>query len=266
MATVTGLTAERMLVMESETVVDGEVQGDNLILITRAGTEIDAGNVRGPVGPQGPAVAAGIITATISATPDQGFVFLNGTIITDGQTLYPNLWAKIPSAWKSGANILLPDARGKMLVGADATLMLGALAGSAALTIAAANLPPHIHAVDHDHPNTTVSVTDPGHTHGQAGHYHAVYQDSSGAGIEYIYLFNGGSPGANALVLHGTGGEAIVPVTNSAAPTIYAAYTGITAAVNLPNFVGNSGNGGFTNTPVVIPTPPSLVVNWQIKT
>jgi hypothetical protein len=55
MAKVTGFTADRMLVIENETVVDGEVQGDNLILLTREGTPIDAGNVRGPVGPTGPA-------------------------------------------------------------------------------------------------------------------------------------------------------------------------------------------------------------------
>jgi len=55
MAEVTGFTAERMRTIENETVVDGEVRGDNLILLTRAGVEIDAGNVRGPVGPQGPA-------------------------------------------------------------------------------------------------------------------------------------------------------------------------------------------------------------------
>jgi hypothetical protein len=51
MATVTGFTAERMLAIENSTVVDGEIQGDNLVLLTRAGTPIDAGNVRGPVGP-----------------------------------------------------------------------------------------------------------------------------------------------------------------------------------------------------------------------
>lgn len=57
MATVTGFTAARMLVIENETVVDGEVQGDNLILMTREGTPIDAGNVRGPQGPKGDAGA-----------------------------------------------------------------------------------------------------------------------------------------------------------------------------------------------------------------
>ena len=54
MATVTGYTAERMKEIEDTTVVDGEVSGDDLILLTRAGTPINAGNVRGPQGIPGP--------------------------------------------------------------------------------------------------------------------------------------------------------------------------------------------------------------------
>lgn len=50
MATVTGFTADRMLAIENGTVVDGSVVGDNLILTTKGGTNIDAGNVRGPAG------------------------------------------------------------------------------------------------------------------------------------------------------------------------------------------------------------------------
>jgi hypothetical protein len=53
MATVTGFTAEKMLEIENETVNDGEIVGDNLILTTRDGTPIDAGNVRGPKGDKG---------------------------------------------------------------------------------------------------------------------------------------------------------------------------------------------------------------------
>jgi hypothetical protein len=59
MATVTGFTAERMLVIENETVIDGEVQGDNLILQQRGGAQIDAGNVRGPKGDKGDTGPAG---------------------------------------------------------------------------------------------------------------------------------------------------------------------------------------------------------------
>ncbi|MET0786629.1 MAG: tail fiber domain-containing protein [Paenisporosarcina sp.] len=69
MATVTGFTAERMLEIENTTVVDGEIQGDNLILLTREGTPIDAGNVRGPVGPVGPPITDG----------DKGDITVSGT-------------------------------------------------------------------------------------------------------------------------------------------------------------------------------------------
>lgn len=54
MATVTGLTAARMLLIEAMSVVGGFVQGDNLILTQFDGTEINAGSVRGPMGPEGP--------------------------------------------------------------------------------------------------------------------------------------------------------------------------------------------------------------------
>jgi len=54
MATVQSYTSARMKQIEDESVVDGEIQGDNLILTTRAGTPIDAGNVRGATGLTGP--------------------------------------------------------------------------------------------------------------------------------------------------------------------------------------------------------------------
>lgn len=53
MGTATGLTAARMLEIEASSVVDGDVVGDNLVLATRGGVQIPAGNVRGPQGVQG---------------------------------------------------------------------------------------------------------------------------------------------------------------------------------------------------------------------
>lgn len=55
MATVTGYTAARMAAIENASVIDGDVVGDNLILTRYDTTTINAGSVRGPVGPQGPA-------------------------------------------------------------------------------------------------------------------------------------------------------------------------------------------------------------------
>lgn len=65
MATITGLTAERMKQIEAACVVDGEIQGDNLVLTRHDGTPIQAGNVRGPQGIQG-------IPGSISVSPAGG--------------------------------------------------------------------------------------------------------------------------------------------------------------------------------------------------
>jgi Concanavalin A-like lectin/glucanases superfamily len=64
MATVTGLTAERMLEIEAASVVDGDVVGNDLFLSKHDGSLINAGNVRGPSGPVGPmGQALSVITA-----------------------------------------------------------------------------------------------------------------------------------------------------------------------------------------------------------
>ena len=62
MATVTGLTAERMEEIEAASIVDGNVVGGDLILTRQDGTDINAGSVEGPagsVGPTGPGVPNG---------------------------------------------------------------------------------------------------------------------------------------------------------------------------------------------------------------
>lgn len=59
MATVTGLTKERMLEIEAASVVDGDVVVNDLILTKHDGSTINAGNVRGPVGANGAVGAQG---------------------------------------------------------------------------------------------------------------------------------------------------------------------------------------------------------------
>jgi len=53
MATVTGYLKSKMDEINDSTIVDGNVVGDNLILLRRDGGEIDAGSVRGPTGDPG---------------------------------------------------------------------------------------------------------------------------------------------------------------------------------------------------------------------
>lgn len=66
MATITGLTADRMLEIEAASVVDGDISGDNLILTKHDGSIINAGSVRGPAGPVGP---MGQSLAVVTAQP-----------------------------------------------------------------------------------------------------------------------------------------------------------------------------------------------------
>lgn len=77
MTTVTGLTADRMQEIIDTTVVDGHIAGDDLILVTNDATTINAGNVRGPIGPAGPGHF--ICTSTTRPTYSAG---------EEGKTIY----------------------------------------------------------------------------------------------------------------------------------------------------------------------------------
>lgn len=82
MAEVTGFTAERMLAMEDATIIDARLDGYDLVLITKDGTEINVGDVRGPIGPVGPAVAqlsdVGDVASDVPSDGD-ALVFDSGT-------------------------------------------------------------------------------------------------------------------------------------------------------------------------------------------
>ena len=86
MATVTALTADKTLEVLGETVTDGDVVGDNLILTKLNGDQINAGNVRGPKGDQGAqgaSAAPGDVNPTPNTTPIRT---ANGQVQTDYPT------------------------------------------------------------------------------------------------------------------------------------------------------------------------------------
>ena len=94
-------------------------------------------------------IPAGTIRASITAADEVGWARM-GTTITNGQTLTPSLWAIVPVAWRSGANIVLPDWSNRGLIGAGA-IALNALGGANSRALVAANLPPHAHGHAHVH-------------------------------------------------------------------------------------------------------------------
>jgi len=137
MATVTGLTAERMLEIEAASIIDGKVVDGDLILIKHDGTELNAGPVDGPSGPQGPPGPPGI-----AAIPGEVKLW-SGDVLPEEATYgkwvwadgayypianYPLAAAHISDAWNTFAgasdpgpsNFRVPDLRGLVATGMDA--------------------------------------------------------------------------------------------------------------------------------------------------
>lgn len=102
-------------------------------------------------------VGAGTIAHTIRSTAPTGWLFLDGSTITNGESLYPALWAVIPASMQSGSDIVLPNASGRMLVARDAADtkfdVIGETGGAETVTLTEANL------AAHDHTFTTGSST-----------------------------------------------------------------------------------------------------------
>ena len=97
----------------------------------------------------------GAIVDYIGATAPNGWALLDGSTITNGQNLYPLLWTVLPSSFKSGANIVLPDTRGRVLVhrAAAGTLnvAVGSTGGAETVTLTESQMPVHSHYMGHDH-------------------------------------------------------------------------------------------------------------------
>lgn len=277
MATVNGLTAERMLEIEAASIVDGEVVGDNLILTKHDGTTINAGSVRGPTGSPGVSeeALADFMEENSDATPIGAKIDYIGTVspsakwltmvgqtITDGQTLYPVFWSRIPAGMKSGANIIMPDTRKRVSVGYDATDAafdtIGETGGAATHVLTVAEMPVHTHAQDshnhtqtsHNHTQDAHGHTTASHTHGNDAHTH--YQDAHSHGISQTYGAYGSSGGTRNTVT--SGGDSGFGVS-SAQPNISASGISIHAAGVTVN------NGTATNQATTAVNQATTAVN-----
>jgi hypothetical protein len=221
-------------------------------------------------------VPAGTITATIRSTADAGYLLLNGATVASADTLYPSLWAVLPSSWKSGTSLVLPNMANKLIGGAGA-ITLGALGGDN--TILEANLPSHAHTLashthtlTHDHavdpPSTPVSVTVNDNTVDRVTRLTSQVANGFTTGVNPAVLGTGlqaGNAGfglSNAYVGmavdyeegHGHTGSGTVDIASF---TSGAASTTTTSGPNVTN-TGNTGGGTDL-------TVEQLAVNFQIK-
>lgn len=182
MATITGLTADRMLEIEGQTVVGGEIVGDHLILHKHDGTTVDAGPF--PPGPQGPAgPAGGMIPGEIrlwpgAVLPEEGT--FGKWVWCDGATYavadYPDTAAAIAPGWRTFAGasdppatlFRVPDLRGLVPAGLD-QMPGGARANRVTRSVSiiiAGKTGEEIHVITTpEMPTHSHGIYDPGHVH-----------------------------------------------------------------------------------------------------
>jgi microcystin-dependent protein len=164
------------------------------IVVNPSGQSIGVVNA-GPIGPTGPPglpgltmIPIGSIIDYVGDTAPANFLMLNGATVTNGQNVYPDLWAILPASMKSGANIILLDARGRSTIGAGAgvglTVRTLATTGGAEthlLTGGESGTSVHNHTQNsHTHTQDSHNHTQNGHTHTQDAHNHPAENFTSG--------------------------------------------------------------------------------------
>ena len=188
----------------------------------------------------------GDIKASARTDVPEGWLVCDGT--TRSRSTFSHLFAAIGTSHNVGGEasteFRLPNLIGKVILGRNPVTgqtynVMGQALGSPTVTLTSANLPPHAHSIDHDHPSFTSGGTTSTHTHGYFG--------TSGGAIGYASgpnqaLAITGSP----LQGTGSGGELH------------------THTVDVPLHQGSSGNGPGASAGVSI-MQPSVTLNYLIK-
>lgn len=258
MATVTGLTAERMQEIIDTTVVGATIVSGDLILELYDGSTINAGNVEGPVGPAGDSAVLGTCMWNIQTTVTGWLKF--GMTHVGAASAYPDLWAIAPTDWKVGSDLVLPAGPFTAQFGGA----VGAITGANTKTLVAANLPPHSHTTpDHTHPMPHVHA-GPSHTHPMAHtheHVHTHTDTFAGATTVTVARRIGASaaPGTTSSVIGAsTAGTSDASTTTALASTTISGGVGAASDPTTgASSAANTSAGGTQNTGAASPASTS---------
>jgi microcystin-dependent protein len=105
----------------------------------------------------------GNIAPTVRGTAPLNWALCIGQTLSNASTNYPALWAAVDPAFKSGSDVILPDLRGRAIVGPDAMggTDAGRLSGSQSLA-----------ATGGEEKHTATVSEMPVHSHSDGGHQH----------------------------------------------------------------------------------------------
>lgn len=256
MATINGLTAERLLQLEADTVIGGHVEGDDLILEQHDGSTINAGSVRGFPGLDDMTLydPVGVPKPYFGSVAPAGHGICNASTAYDG-ALYPELAAMFDTGAAcvngptTAGHFLLPDLRGKFLVGLHGGIgafdTLHETGGSKDAIVVT-----HGHTAyqgAHNH-TVTVQANTADHTHGTSdggGHSHSV--DGGDFGDRIVVSYGSNITGA---FLASDNGYDIAYTNFDAAPNHNHGDTG-----------GASGGANHGHTTTVSDHTPGVQVN-----
>jgi microcystin-dependent protein len=223
-------------------------------------------------GVTGRGMIIGSIFLWFSAVLSPAVLALEGQTITGGVALYPELAAIYPD-WVSGANLILPDARGRVFVGRDTGQVefdvLGEVGGAKTVSLTANQNGTHTHVQDaHNHTQDAHGhgISDPGHNHTQNSHNHTqnshnhtqnshnhsqnAHSHSLVTGSSSLAYQNRRTPGTGSdigIMVGGTAGgfgTSTVTATNQATTASNNATTATNQATTATN------NGSFTGVSV----------------
>ena len=199
----------------------------------------------------------GSLQAYAGTTAPTGWMMAYGQAIS--RTTFAGLYAVIGTTYGVGdgsTTFNLPDLRGRVpagldnMGGSDAGRLsiantLGTATGAETVTIATSNLPPHTHAIDHDHASFEMTTNNNSqlHTHNYVDRYTYVYTNN----VDYGNYYTGYYPTSGTFT---TTTENVVHAHSS--------------TIDVPSFSGSSGDGGFANT-AINKVQPTIVMNYIIK-
>jgi len=131
-----------------------------------------------------------------TSPPSLAWVILEGQTLLNAATNFPALWNIAPASLKSGNSLILPDTRGRVLVGYNPSDVdfddIGKSGGAKSVSLTTAQLPSHAHGVGTLAAALSGSLSMSGATDIVGAHQHIVtdfprnpaVQSSPGSGIQ----------------------------------------------------------------------------------
>jgi microcystin-dependent protein len=252
------------------------------------------------------AVPSGAILSYTGTTAPSGYLLPIGQVVL--RATYPALFALYGTTFNTGGELAtefrMPDLRGRTLVGVDnmggvdagrlaITNAIGVVGGAELLTLVEANLPAHVHTVNHGHAATFAVTSMTGssggqnvdHSHTVPDHAHGAYtyggngahSHAALATTRSIYAAGGSNAGLYALNYNtptttdgghehnvGVNGSGAIGTTGASVGHVHSIDHGHTMTGTVTDFAGNSGSVG-SGTAISI-MQPYMTVTYIIKT